>query len=67
MLENKSVLTQEKQTESLIDLARSFESNSPQLTPSYDILKIYSTWLDKHGIFQRNKLNTHVTQTACRY
>lgn len=38
--------------------------NLPQAMTSW---RFNSTWLDKHGIFQRNKLNRHVIQTACRY
>lgn len=44
------------------------ESNSPELKPNYVILEeIYGTRLHKHGVFQRNTLNTHRTQMTWRF
>lgn len=44
------------------------ESNSPELKPNYAILEeIYGTRLHKHGVFQRNTLNTHGTQMTWRF
>lgn len=61
-------MAQKERIQSLINPTQSLESNSPELNPSYDILEeIYSTWLDKHGVLQRKKLNIHVTQITRRY
>lgn len=44
-------MAQKGQTQSLTDLTQSLESNSPELA---SLEEIYDSWLDKHGVFQRN-------------
>ena len=42
----------------LTDLTQSLELNSPDLDPNYAVLEeIYSSWLDKHGVLQINRLH----------
>lgn len=54
-------MAQKGQTQSITDLTQSLESNSPE--PAI-LEEIYDSWLDKHGVFQRNiqTPNTNNTQ-----